>query len=555
MQRIVKRPVFHVGSLPFLLGVALVTACSDSSRSPQSSGGGTIVIAASSDPGTLFPPLAATAQARQINEQIYDYLLVVGPDLNTFDDGRFQARLAESWQWSPDSLSLAFKINPRARWHDGVRVTASDVQFSYQTYKNPELASPYAEDLANVDSITVRDSLTAVFWYHARSAHQLLDASQPMIIPRHVFENTPVKSLEEFGATTKPIGTGRFRFHSATLGASVEIVADTDNYRGRPGVDRIIWSIGPSATAATRLFGGEVDVYAAMRPDHLADLAKHPEIRLTTFPGTEYTFIRFNVKQPLFESRALRRALTMAVDRASIIRNVFDTLAVPSIGPTVRVFPTTDAAALTEISFDPIKARALLDSLGWTLDRQSNVRMKNGRKLEFSLSVPSSSIPRNNMAVLLQEQLRQVGVRMNIDKMDYATFNARLAARQYDAAFPNWIFGATPNSVSETWSSESARRKDGTNSGGYENSQFDAEIDSAIASRNMIDSRRHFTKAYQTIIEDAPAIWLSEQKIVMGVHRRIRTTATRADSWWYTLADWTIPAGEQIARDHVPMGR
>lgn len=555
MQRIAKPRVLQSELLQFLSVIAFVVACSDSSRLPQSPGRGTIVIAASGDPKTLFPPLATTGPARQIDEQIYDYLLVVGPDLNTFDDGKFQPRLADSWQWSADSLSIAFHVHPRARWHDGVSATAGDVQFTYQIYKNPELGSPYAEDLSNVDSVTVRDSLTVVFWYHARSAHQLLDASQLMIIPRHIFGKTPIKSLGEFGATTNPIGTGRFRFKSATLGASVEIVADTGNYRGRPGVDRVIWSIGSSSTAAARLFGGEVDVYAALRPDHLADLSKHPEIRLTTFPGTEYTFIRFNLKRPLFASRDLRRALTMAIDRASIVRNVFDTLAIPSIGPTVRVFPTTDAAALAEIPFDPIKARALLDSLGWTVDRQSNTRMKNGRKLEFTLLVPSTSVTRNNMAVLIQEQLRQTGVGMKIDKIDFSPFVDQLGKRDYEAAFANYIFGATPNPISETWGGESARRKNGTNSGGYENSLFDAEIDSAIASRNRSDSRRHFTKAYQTIINDAPAVWLSEQKVVLGVHRRIKTTTTRADSWWYTLADWTIPESEQIARDHVPSGR
>jgi peptide/nickel transport system substrate-binding protein len=552
MQRIVERRLLQSGPLQFLLGVALVTACSDSNRSPQSAGGGTIVIAVSGDPKTLFPPLATTGPARQIDEQVYDYLLVVGPDLNTFDDGKFQPRLAESWKWSPDSLSIAFRINSKARWHDGIPANASDVQFTYQVYSNPELASPFAEDLANIDSVTVPDSMTAVFWYHSRTAHQLLDASQPMIIPRHIFEKTPIKSLEEFGATTTPIGTGRFRFKSATLGSSVELVADTGNYRGKPGVDRVIWSIAtPSSPAAARLFGGEADVYAALRPDHLADLAKHPEIRLTTFPGTEHTFIRFNLKRPLFAPRDMRRALTMAVDRPSIVRNAFDTLALPSIGPTVRVFPTTDAASLRQIPFDPLKARAVLDSLGWKIDLQSRIRAKNGRALEFTLIVPSTSVPRNNMAVVVQEQLRQIGVRMKIEKMEFATFNDRLGSRDYDAAFDNMIYGATPNGVREWWGSESTRQKGGRNSGGYENPRFDAEIDSAIASRRLSDSRRHFTNAYQTIIDDAPALWMSEQKIVMGVHRRIKTTTMRADSWWYTLADWTIPASEQIARDHV----
>ena len=159
------------------------------------------------------------------------------------------------------------------------------------------------------------------------------------------------------------------------------------------------------------------------------------------------------------------------------------------------------------------------------------------------------------MAVVVQEQLRQIGARMNIEKMEFATFTDRLGTRDFDAAFENTIFGATPNSVREWWGGESARHKEGRNSGAYENPRFDVEIDSAIASRSLSDSRRHFTNAYQTIIDDAPAFWISEQKIVMGVHRRIKTTTMRADSWWYTLADWTISPSEQIARDHVSISR
>ena len=125
----------------------------------------------------LFPPLMGSA-SRQIEEQIYDYLAVVGPDLNTFGDRGFLPRLAESWKWSEDSLSIAFKINPRARWHDGIAADAADVRYTYAVYTNPAVGSPDASELTNIDSVTTPDSRTATLWYHRRSAYQLLDATQ-----------------------------------------------------------------------------------------------------------------------------------------------------------------------------------------------------------------------------------------------------------------------------------------------------------------------------------------------------------------------------------------
>ena len=115
-----------------MLALALLAAaCGDRSGGPAAGEpGGTLVISTTTDPGTLFPPLMVTTQAKQITEQIYDYLADVGTDLNAYDEKGFRAALADGWRWSGDSLSLAFHINPRARWHDGTPVTSTSTTSS-----------------------------------------------------------------------------------------------------------------------------------------------------------------------------------------------------------------------------------------------------------------------------------------------------------------------------------------------------------------------------------------------------------------------------------------
>ncbi len=563
MARICLRQVASQRWIYCAAASTILSSCVDSNQSHNASRGGTLVIATSADANILFPPLIISTQARQVAEQIYDYLVVVGPELNTFGDAGFQPRLAESWKWSADSLSIAFRINPQAKWHDGVKADANDVRFTYQVYTNSKLGSPTAEELSNIDSVTTTNSHTAVFWYRTRSPHQLLDASQMMIIPRHILEKIPADSLAEAGAQATPIGTGRFRFRRWTRGSSLEITADTANYRGRPGLDRVIWSVAPNpATAATKLFGGEADLFAALRPEHVAELKQHHELLVTALPSTDYVYMALNLRDPrrpgrphpIFGSRELRRALSMAVDRASLVQNVFDTLARVAIGPTVRVFPTTDTT-LRQIPFDPQHAKAILDSLGWRATSAQGVRKLNGQELAFTALVPSSAQPRVRMAILIQEQLRRVGVRMNIDEMEFNTFQTRLQSRDFEAAFWNWHLGATPNSLREAWGGESARNKDGINFGAYDNPRFDAYVDSAISARAIAASRRYFTAAYQIIIDDTPAIWLYEPKTVIGLHRRIRTGPMRADAWWFDLGSWFIPRSEQIPRDRVPSDR
>jgi len=532
-------------------GAFLFIGCSE--KSPRTSEGatnGTLVISMSAAAKGLFPPLMGSA-SRQIEEQIYDYLAVVSPDLNTFGDSGFLPRLAESWKWSEDSLSIAFKINPRARWHDGIAADAADVRYTYAVYTNPAVGSPDASELTNIDSVTTPDSRTAMFWYHRRSAYQLLDATQMMILPRHLFEKISMDSLKSAGPVATPIGTGRFRFKRSTSGSSLEVTADTANYRGRPGLDRIIWSFAPDgATAVTKLLGGEADLFAALKPEDVGSAKQNPMLKLISIPAADYVFLAFNLRKPIFASRELRRALTMAVDRESLVRNVYDTLAKVAVGPTARVFPTTDTT-LRQIPFDSSRAKAILDSLGWRATSSQTVRKRNGIELGFRILVPSSSPQRVHLAVLIQGQLRRIGVEVRIESMEFNAFSARIASRDFDAMIWDWRLGATPNSVRDLWGSASARNPEGNNYGSYQNARFDSYVDSAIAARTPVAAKKYFSGAYQTIIDDAPAIWLAEPKIVIGLHRRIRTGPMRADAWWFDLGSWSIPKSEQIDRDQI----
>lgn len=541
------------------------SACGDRPRGALSSaggteggtGGGTIVVAATADPDFLFPPLSSNVPARQVTELIYDYLADVGPELNVVGDAGFTPALADSWRWSPDSLSIAFHLNPRAKWHDGVPVRANDVVYTHTLYLSPALGTPMGDDLRNVDSVTVRDSLTPVFWFHTRSPDEFYTAANLMLIlPKHVFAKMRADSLREVATAAKPIGSGRFRFVSWTPSVSLEIAADTTNYRGGPSIHRVIWTTAPDYLGAlTKLKGGEADVFDALHAENAIEVVRNPKLNIITQPGMDYAFLQFNLKaadgnapHPLFGSRELRRALTMALDREAMVRNVFDTLGSVSIGPTIRALPTT-SPKLRQIPYDTIRAARMLDSLGWTGRAGNGVRTRNGKELAFTMIVPASSSARNRMAVLIQSQLRRAGVRADIEKMEYQAFADRQSSRKFDATLGAWHVTANPSAIREVWTTRAARRPDGRNYGSYSSPLFDAALDSAAATRDRASAVRFYTSAYQTVIEDAPAVWLYEPKTVIGIQRRIRTSGMVPGAWWAGLAAWSIPLSERIQRD------
>jgi peptide/nickel transport system substrate-binding protein len=545
-------------SIALAFASVFLTACfGNESAKSGGENGGTLVVSVGGEPDILFPPLIETTSAKIVTDLVYDHLADIGDSLSTVGDVGFKPRLAKSWTWAPDSLSIAFHIDSAAKWHDGVPVRSADVKSTYRVYTDTASGSPFGVTLASIDSVSTPDSMTAVFWFRKRSPLQFFDAVYNMsILPDHLLKHDSGKALRTGSLARNPVGTGRFRFVSWTPGSSLQLIADTANYLGRPHLDRVVMTIAPDFnTALTRLVGGEADILEQVPAANLPDIEKDSTLNRTFDNGLDYNFVQFNLRDPkqagrphkLFADRALRRALSEAVDRVNIVKNVYDSLAFVALGPTVRAYPTTDTS-ISPIAYSVDKAKQDLDALGWKDSNGDGVRDKAGVPLEFTLEVPGSSKARTRMAVLIQEQLKRVGVKMNIDQLDFPAFISKENSRTFDAVFGGWHVEASPGSIRQTWSSAGAA-KGGTNYGSYSNPAFDAQIDSALSAQTLADRRAHFSAAYRIINDDAPAIWFAEPKRIMAVNRRIETGKLRADAWWANLADWKIPADKRIARD------
>lgn len=538
--------------------LALLGACEKAATPTEKTTGGTIVVAVAADVDALIPPLVASSQGRQVTDLIFDRLADIGDSLNTTGDHGFRPRLAERWSWSADSLRITFALDPRARWHDGRAVTARDVKFTHQLYQDPAVAAPMAALLANVDSVSAPDSLTAVFWFKARSPRQFFEAVYNLpIVPEHLLGAAPRGQLRGTAFARSPVGSGRFRFSRWEPAVSLEVVADTANYAGRPNLDRVIWTVSPDfTTASTKLMVGEADAFDAVRPEMIPEILKNPALRLVTYPGLEYGFLQFNMRDPrrrtqphpLFGEPRARVAVSMALDRAGLVKNVFDTLAMVAIGPTVRGYLGADES-LPQIPYDTAAAGRLLDSLGYT--RGANgMRARAGRPLAFSLVTPTSSRNRSRMAVLVQEQLRRIGIAVEIESLDNAAFLTRMKDRSFDAALGGWRLDPAPG-IRQTWGTVGSRAPGGTNFGSYESAEFDTHVDSALGAMDPARAHAHMRRAYEVIIRDAPAVWLYEPLSTLALHSRIRPVRLRRDAWWASLADWTIDPDARLSRDEI----
>lgn len=533
-----------ISSITIAVACVTLTACGGADHSKASDDTRVLSIATPADADALIPPLVQSTQGKQAVDLLFDMLAQPVGTVQTVGDQGFRPQLASSWQWSADSLSVAFSINPKARWHDGQPVTARDVRFSYLLYVDPTVASGQLSAFDGIDSVSVRDSLTAVVWWHARHPEQFFQIAYHLsVMPAHLLESLPRATLAQSTFAQHPIGSGRYRFEQWTPRRELVFAADTSNYRGAPTFARVLWTVAADPAAASlRVLAGEADVLEAVRGDAYAKARQTSTLQTISYGSLDYAFLAFNFARTkgaargLFENVALRRALSAAVDRNAIVSNALDSLGQVALGPFTRAEPLVDTT-MRQIAFDRASAERSLDSLGWRVDAASGIRKHDGRALQFEVLVPSSSATRQRLAVLLQAEFKKIGVQMDVAPVEPGVFFDRLQKGDFDAALNMWRSDPSPRALKETWGSP--RGADvGGNFGRYRSASFDALMDSAAHTFDAKARTSVFRRAYQQIVDDAPAIWLYEPRNVAVINKRVTPVGVRADAWWAGIPDW-----------------
>jgi peptide/nickel transport system substrate-binding protein len=549
--------------LSFIAVLALLAACTGKENAPagDAATGGTLIVAQIGDPLQLLPPLVGDGTAHAIQDMLFDRLAELGPQMNTIGDKGFQPRLAKSWTWSKDSLSIAFSIDPRAKWHDGQPVTAQDVKYSLLLFTDPKVGSPNAPLFSNIDSIQVRDSLTAVAWFKKHTPSQFYDLVYQLIpVPQHVYGSIPLEQLHTSDQARTIVGSGQFKFVKWEPKVRVEMVADTAHYRGRPKLDRIIMSIiADGNVGMTQVLTGQADFLQAYPIDQINQLDSSKVARPLSLPTLSYTYAAFNpfapksrtTPHPMFSDLRVRRALSMGVDRVAMLSNVFGKLGRLNHGP----FPMTHPAADSTIKvppYDTVAAKAMLDSSGWRVGA-NGVREKNGRPFHIRILTSTSSLTRRQYAVLLQEQFRRLGVQADIENLDPQTFDAHSRAGDFDLLLWSWGTDPAINGFAQTWGT-SAIGDQGQNVQRYSNRKVDALLDSASAAFDPDEADALARRAFQTIADDAPAIWLYDVVLIDAINRRINVGTTRADGWSVDMGTWSVDPAKRIDRDRIGLG-
>lgn len=510
-----------------------------------------MVIATTGDADVLLPPVTTLTTGINVSDLLFCRLAELKLGLNTVDDSGYRPVLARSWA-HPDSLTIVFHLDPRARWQDGVPVTAADVVYTFGVYRDSSVNSSLAPFLAPIRSVTALDSLTVAFRFARWYPDQLYDATYHMrILPKHLLDTIPLARLASAPFGRAPVGDGPYRFVRWDPGADLVLAADTTWFLGRPGIGRLVWRITPElATAVSQLLAGEADAMEIIPSrGQIERVEKARGVRLVPYPSPFYGAIVFNLRRAPFADRALRRALAMGLDRRTIVRSVFGDYADVAVGATSPM-QWIWSDSIRQLPFDTAAAARVLDGLGWRAPRAGAPRRRGGAPLRFTLLVPTSSQVRQQAAVIVQDEWRRLGVDMRIEPVEFTVMEQRTLAGDFDAAFVSRTIDPSPSSLLQWWSPGAA-----SNIGGYADSTFERLAARAGRASTRAAAGPLWRRALERLNDDAPAVFLFSPRNNAAMRDAVQNVTIRPDSWLATVTAWRVAPARRGASAGAAAGR
>lgn len=511
--------------------------------------GGTAVIAAVSEPSSLLPPLVYETVGRDIGDLIFERLADLKAGGSPVDAAAFVPRLASRWE-RLDSVTWRFQLRPGARWQDGRPVTADDVRFSFDVFADSVLDAPARMSVTGM-RVLVEDAGTFQIRFPEPYPEQLYDATfHVRIIPAHIWAGVPRDAWSADTSLSRLVGSGPYRIVHWKRGQHAVLDGDTSASR-RPHISRLIWRFTGNPDAAINLvLSGEADLLETLGAHHNARRFEGDTlVELRQYPAAMYGFLAFRVadhkgrRHPAFGSREVRRALSSAVDRATVSRALFGAENDPPSGPLSRLL-WINSPAVAVLPYDRAAAASSLDRAGW-LRGPGGWRARDGVPLAFDILVPSSSGVRRQAAVMLQEAWRSLGAKVSVTSVDFPVFQERLGRGQFDSYIGAYLDQPSARGLGDGWT---RRGWSATNFGRYENPAFDSLLARAEGASEPQPARTLYREALDTLNADAPAIFLYAPSSVAAIRRTLQGVRLNPYSWVSEIPDWRlVKPGEPVS--------
>ncbi len=404
------------------------------------------------------------------------------------EDNKVVAGLAESYDYDEASYTYTFHLRDGVRWHDGEPFTAEDVKFTIEAIMDPANLSENAPDFEEIEEINVEDEHTISFKLSAPDA-AFTQYMTMAIMPKHCLLGEDMQESDFF---RNPIGTGAYKLQSWDDGQSIVLVKNDDYYRGAANIGTIIFKIIPDDNAqAIQLKSGEIDL-ALLDPKNAASFNNDDSFKVYDMTTSDYRGILFNFANDYWaENRDLIPAVCYAIDKQAIVDTVLLGQGMTAYGPLQRNEYNNEN--VEHYDYNPDKAKSILEEVGCTLNSNGYYE-RNGKEIGFTISVMSGEQDRLDIAQAAAQQLREVGINVNVDVPMVMDWNGQ------EAAIIGW--GSPFDADDHTY------KVFGTDKGANYSAYSNAEVDKWLkAARESLDPevRREAYAKFQEALAADPA--------------------------------------------------
>lgn len=505
----------------------------------------TVVIVGAQEPATPIPTLLGNSAA---NAAVADLLFLplarLGQENITSGDKGFTPVLARSWT-RPDSLTLIFEIDSRARWQDGAPVTARDAALALNLGRDAAVDPQLALVLRHVASATAADDRHLVVRFDEAYDEQLYDAVYHVSpLPAHLVDSIPRGALAQSAFAGAPVGNGPYRWGRRVPREQLELNANDQFFLGKPGPRRVLFlTVRDPEAQINLLLSGSADVLPT--PGTIATISRvtaAPGIKVYPVPSLSVGYLSFNQRDPanlerphpILSDPDVRAAIVKALDRRAMVQATFGPWAAVPEGPVPQLLWIRDPA-FRPAPADLAGARALLRARGWADSDGDGILDKDGRPLALGLNYPSVSAPRAQMALQVQEQLRQVGIRIEVNRLEPSVWSERRDHGNFDLDFASATMDPSPSGLVQSWS---CAGRGGANKAYYCNPKVDSLLAQALRAPRK-EALTLYRQAVRTIVADAPAVFLYAPTTPMAVSDRIRHIDLVPVAPWAALWRWS----------------
>ncbi len=493
-----------------------------------------LIIGLPADATNLIGNMAADAPTAEVTSQIYDGLVRYNRNFKIVPD------LAKSWKISNGGKTITFYLRRGVYWQNGQKFTAKDVMFTYRLMVNPKTPTPYAAEYLKVYKAQTIGKYIFRVTYKKPYA-PALSSWGLSILPEKLLKG---KNLLTTKLRSHPVGTGPYEFDKWIHGYEIVLKANPHYFMGAPRIKRIVYKIVPDISSMFLMLKSNGISYMGLSPIQYKYESNgkgfNSKFKKYIHPSLSFTFLGYNLLDPLFKNVKVRQALSYAINKKEIIKGALFGLGIHCYGPFMpgTYFYDKD---VKKYSYNPNKALLLLKQAGWRL--KNGILEKNGIPFRFTILTPQGNQERLSAAEIIQQNLKKIGIKAGIRVMEWTSLISEfIMKKKFQTVLLGFTITPDPYDNASIFTGSNIVPK-GLNFTSFNNPEIDVLFRKARSTFDLKKQQKYYFKIQRILAKEAPYTFLYVPYAMPVVVRTVKGIKPAPAGIGYDIRKWYYKKG------------